>query len=547
MEMRYLWVLAKHWYWFVALTTILGAVVVFGIGNAPKSQPLYQASATLMINLTTTPGELSQVGSVQGVIPTYIEMAKSQAVLERVVEQYPGSFTVETLGRSLSAKNTANTSLLVLTAQFSEPSQARDVANAWAQAFMTENTRMGQESISRQLSDIEKRIATCQQSIKTTSDAIAVLNSNLNTSNQLQSQAELNRLQTELSFYEGQYNAQMSAYTNMLQLESRASTKIVLTNPAQLPPAIPLGKQLPVKSIVLGAIIGLLLGLGIAFAREYFKDVVKSVEGIESTIGLPVLAEIEVLPAILRGNKKEPSLVSNAGSDSSIAQAYRVLSANIEFACSESKIGSVLVTSSNIGEGVSTTVGNLAVAFAQLGRKVIVVDANLSNAHLHELFGVSNTRGLTDLFTNEGLNTNNLLQPTSFQGISILSCGSLKMSNAILLGIPNITRLIAELKTMADIVIVDGPPVLVSGDAVALTTSVDGVILLAEYAKTSIATIAKSVRSFGALQPKVVGTVLTKTPAFGLDFIRRDHSVVMESDKPVSMCSAAEIESIEGK
>ena len=180
---------------------------------------------------------------------------------------------------------------------------------------------------------------------------------------------------------------------------------------------------------------------------------------------------------------------------------------NIQMAALERPLHTLLVTSSDPDEGKSTTLANLAVTLAQAEQRVILVDCDLRRPALHTLFGVTNEAGLTTLLVDKAPKIT--LQPTGVDGLRLLTAGPTTLRPSDVLGSRRMDALIERLKSEADIVLFDAPPITAATDALVLATKLDGVLLVAQSGKTRRDRARNAVQSLQKVHVHVVGVVLT--------------------------------------
>jgi non-specific protein-tyrosine kinase len=195
---------------------------------------------------------------------------------------------------------------------------------------------------------------------------------------------------------------------------------------------------------------------------------------------------------------------------SPVAEAYRRLRTNLEFASLDSSLRTLLVTSAGPDEGKSTTLSNLAVSIAQAGRRVILVDGDLRHPRLHELFGLDNRQGLTTVVSQASGDIP--LQESGVNGLRVLTAGPLPDIPADLIASPAVETLIATLREQADIVLFDAPPVVTVTDAAVLASKVDGVLLVINAGRTRREYAQRAKALLAQVHARVVGAVLTNAP-----------------------------------
>jgi capsular exopolysaccharide synthesis family protein len=178
------------------------------------------------------------------------------------------------------------------------------------------------------------------------------------------------------------------------------------------------------------------------------------------------------------------NLITLTKPESAAAEAYRALRTNIYFAALEAPIKKIVVTSPAPGEDKSTVLANLAVVMAQAEKKVIVVDADLRHPVLHTLFGVVNTKGLSDVLTDSSLLQQLPLISTTVTGLSILTSGTSASNPLDLLNSHRMTDIMEHLAELADIVLFDAAPVTVVSDTAILASQADATLLVVQMGQT---------------------------------------------------------------
>lgn len=203
------------------------------------------------------------------------------------------------------------------------------------------------------------------------------------------------------------------------------------------------------------------------------------------------------------------TLVTLAHPRSPAAEAYRTLRTNLYFSSLDKPLRSLVVTSAAPGEGKSTVLANLAVALAQGEKRAVLVDADLRRPTLHELFGVSNERGLTTMFMDKAaLADPPLVQAPGAEGLWLLPSGPLPPNPAELLGARRMEDVIEALLSRADIVLFDAPPVIAVTDAAVLGTKTDGVLLVVSAGQTRRDHAQRAKELLEKIKVRVIGVVL---------------------------------------
>lgn len=204
-------------------------------------------------------------------------------------------------------------------------------------------------------------------------------------------------------------------------------------------------------------------------------------------------------------------LIVNANPKSPISEAYRTIRTNIQFASIDEQIRIMTVTSAMAGEGKTTTIANLATAFAQTGKKVIIVDADLRKPNIHKLFDVPNLRGLTNAIIHER-EIPELITASGVENLSLMTSGPVPPNPSELLGSNSMKELIAALAETYDYVFIDAPPVAIVTDAAIIANMSDGVILVAVVGKTEIKNVQYAKKLLQNASANILGVVMNKIP-----------------------------------
>lgn len=206
-------------------------------------------------------------------------------------------------------------------------------------------------------------------------------------------------------------------------------------------------------------------------------------------------------------NTKVRQLITKLNPKSPISEQYRTIRTNIQFASVDNEIKSLLVTSSNPSEGKSTTVANLAIVYAQAGKKVLLIDADLRKPTVHYTFRLDNLKGLSNVLVGE-MSMSEAANPTDIPNLDVLSCGPIPPNPSELLASKKMEQFISEATSSYDLVIFDTPPVLAVTDAQILANMVDGSILVIRSKETELEAATKAKDILQPARAKLLGTVL---------------------------------------
>lgn len=277
-------------------------------------------------------------------------------------------------------------------------------------------------------------------------------------------------------------------------------------------------------NVLLGALLGLILGVGAAFFLEYLDRTVRTSSDVESLLGIPVLG---VIPRLRRvedaqetagslGGRGLPLIVAMDPLDPA-AEAYRNLRLNLTFmSTEEDPVRTILFSSPGPSEGKSTTAINFAVMLAQQGQRVLVIDADLRRPSLHRALDVLREPGLTNLLIGDA-QPRETIRPNVLPNLDFLPAGPFPPNPSELLNSKAMGRLLEELEGRYDQIVIDSPPVLAVTDAAVLAVHTDGAVLVLRSGETEQRTAERSVEQLRRLGVRVFGAVLNEVSASAPD------------------------------
>ncbi len=266
------------------------------------------------------------------------------------------------------------------------------------------------------------------------------------------------------------------------------------------------------QMLLAGGLLGLLLGGGLAFLADMADKSFRSPEEIRRRLGLPVVAHLPLLeeegaPSSPDAPQLERSLAAYHRPSSPEAEAYRSLRTALYFSTRGEAHKAIQVTSPNMGDGKTTIAANLAIAIAQSGKRVVLVDADMRRPRAHALFGLMPEVGLSSVIGGEAALSAAVVD-SGIDRLSVLACGPRPANPAELLTLPRFDQVLAELREQFDFVIVDTPPLLAVTDPCVVASRMDGVLLAVRLGKNERPAAERAREILYTLQANVVGVVV---------------------------------------
>ena len=264
-------------------------------------------------------------------------------------------------------------------------------------------------------------------------------------------------------------------------------------------------------NLLVGVLGGLAFGVGGAILRSTLDNRIRGEADLRRVTEAPLLGGI----SFDQDATRKP-LLTQAASQSPRAESFRQLRTNLQFANVSGRAKTILITSSVPGEGKSTTATNLAIALAQAGEAVCLVDADLRRPMINEYLGLDRNVGLTTALVGLG-DVNDILQPWGEHNLYVLTSGQIPPNPSELLSSEEMKQLIIGLESSFDIVIIDAPPLLPVTDAAVLSQHVGGVVVVVGSEKLRQHDLEKSLGALQMVGSNLLGVVLNRLPSKGPD------------------------------
>ncbi len=492
LELRdYLGILRRH-AGIVLLTAFV--VVVISLVTSFLQTPVYRGTAKVLLQARSSESLFDSRGVGQRVDPeralqTEIQVLKSEPVRD-VVRSQIGS------APPVSARSVLETDVIAVRAESTIPEQAAVVANAYATAYVDFRRKQAVDDLLAAGQEVQAKVGDLQGEIDALEGEIASAPASRQGAVRQAVEERKNTLVQQQALFKqrlDQLQVDAALKSGGAQLVGRAETP---TSPV---------RPRPVRNGILGVFSGLLLGVGLAFLREYLDDSLKTKDDLERAV--PGVSILGLIPRVGGWrSREEPRLVSVADSKSSAAEAYRTLRTSIQFLGLAKPVRTLQVTSASAGEGKSTTVANLGVAFARAGQRVVIVGCDLRRPRIHEFFGIGNSLGFTSVLLGRLPLSASVYPVRGQSGLSVLPAGPVPPNPAEVLTNPRVDDLLAEID--ADIVLIDSPPILPVTDALVLAPRVDATLVVSLAGATTRKEVARAVEMLRQVGAPVAGAVL---------------------------------------
>ncbi len=468
--------LLRRWWWMLLISLL---VPVGGARYLTARQPdYYQARVTLMIgtNLQSAEPDPWKINVTNSLASAYALLVKERPVTEAVIKRLALPLTPEQLAQRITTQVSTEAQLLTLMVVDGNPDTAALIANALADELVRRSPVSGEEQrrrqafVKAQMDDLEKRIDFLNQEIDKVRASLL----------ELTSAAELEEAQSRLTQLEKSKVDYQTAYAGLLASYSQDSPNIVSVFQQAVKPSSPLPRR-DLLIVGVAALGGLALGVAAALLIEYLDDSLRwEGESKRTLLDLPVVGAIPT--------SRYSNVMNNFDPLSPATEMIRALRTNIFLVAGDRPLRTLLVTSPDIQAGKTFTVARLGLAMANSGKQVILVDSDLRRPALHEQFDLPNLEGLSDVLVNpESMlgNLSALLQPSGHPNLAVLTAGKPPIDPSLLLTMPRLKELLQALEGLADVVVIDSPPVMVGPDSTLLAMASDGAVLVVSSGRST--------------------------------------------------------------
>ncbi len=416
---------------------VLCLALTVGLAGALTWQTTPQYASTASLFVSTSPSDAADAyqGNLFATqrVNSYANLARKRNLAEKVADNLGGDLSPAQLQSQVTTQVDPDTVILSLTATDPDPVQARDIAQAYAEALSEEVTR----------------------------------------------------LETPDGRDDALINA--SIVDNARVSESAVSPQ-------------------PVRNLGLAVVLGLLLGLGLAVVRELLDTSIGSAEDVAEVTTTPILGRINADSAAAKQDPAEALSGPTAWSES-----FRVLRTNMQYVEVDHEQKVFVVSSSLPGEGKTTTAANLAITLALTNPRVVLVECDLRRPMIAARLGLDDSVGTTNVLVGK-VSSTDALQQYADTGLRVLASGPIPPNPSELLQSQAMEKLLGELRSDFDIVILDAPPLLPVTDAALLAAQADGALIVVRHSKTTRDQLAHAVERLEAVDAKAIGVVINLAP-----------------------------------
>jgi polysaccharide biosynthesis transport protein len=474
----------------IALTTlaVVGAAVVISF----LQTPVYEAKTAVLVRprtseqiLTPNADRTQAAADAQRAIDTEIEVLQSRTVEDAVRQK---------LHRvpHISVTTAGQTDVIRVSARDTNRGRVARDADTYARTYLDVRRKQAVDDFLGAGQEVQNKISDLQRQIDALPTALA-------------SSANVNAQRQSLEQQQAYYRQQLDQLQVAAQISQSGGGQIVSRATAPGSPVEPN----TIRNGMIALALGLVLGVALAFLREYLDDSIRTKEDLErATGGLPVVG---LIPAVASWkNHKNPYLVTVAMPASPVAEAYRTLRTSVQFLGLDRPLQSLVVTSPTKAEGKTTTLANLAVSLAQAGQRVILLDCDLRRPRIHEFFGLSNEVGFTSVLLGTDPLAQTLQPVDGYPLLAVLASGPPPPDPSELLSSQRTKEVVEALRSRCDLLLLDSPPVLPVTDPLVLSGLVDAALLVVSTDQTNKRALHRAVELLTQVNAPLMGTVLNE-------------------------------------
>ena len=491
------------------------AVTAVAVVLALRQSPKYQASAQVLLAaqpVDPLAQQTSNTPQAQRDLNNEIRELQSTGARAAVAKAYTGPIPVTAVKGSVVA---TDADVIQVSATGGNPEEVAKLVNAYLDTYLKYRTdqQVGAlletgNAVRQKADELSKRLADVSAPLTAFDARIAAAPVAQRPDMQRQRDAKAEELSSQLTALQGQlafYQQQLDKVE--LSAGIRQAGGLRLLAPATVPTG-PVSPK-PVRNGILGLALGLVFGVGAAFARDHLDDTLRDKATLEAESKLPTLGVIPRLP----GKKRKPRIevVTLSAHTSTAAEAYRTLRTSVKFLSVENKAQVFQITSAAAAEGKTLTAMNLAVALTQAGDHTIVVGCDLRRPRIDVLAQAHDGPGLTSVLVGDAELHEAIEHYRELEGLDLLRTGPLPPDPSGMLASGRARALLEALRCTYDAIILDCPPVLPVSDSLILAAHSDAILLVVSEGETSRRSLGRALELLRQVNAPLRGTVLNRS------------------------------------
>lgn len=521
---HYAVVLRRRW---LSIALPLVVLAIAGVALAPKGTPTYSSRAEVLV----ASGASSRGGSgSESVLGTEIAIMNSAPIRQAVAAKVPEPDSVSIVPFSEESEIAVeDADVAVIVASDEDAGRVKPYAQAYAETYVAQRTAELASATNEAMAQLQEKISAIDGLVAGLNQTVAELDAQIIATydavvrNGLESQRAALLAERESREDESRGLRQQLVDLQLATLQSASIPRII--SQASEPEETKEGQPRPVF-LLAGALLGLMLGVIWAFARDHFDDAVRTTADLESAgKGAPVLAEIP------DRRRHESVLAFDGSTPGGAAEAYHLARTSLHMATVPGK-RVVLVCSANPDEGTTTVVANLGLALASL-TTVTLIDANLRRPNLHHVFGLPNEVGLTSVVSGDAPVGEVAQRLPDEPNLRVLTAGPAVADPATWLSGVALPHWIGTVRAGADYVLVDGPPLLIAADTVVLANLVDAAVLVVRAGHTPRFDVSTAIQRIEPCGIPIVGSILNRAgPEARLRYASRQSRATVVDPEP---------------
>lgn len=486
------------WWWLILAATLIAAISSFLVTR--RQPPIYQSRTTLVVGSAVYESNPSGGDFFlnQQLSSFYADIGKREVVRNATMDKLGIAWLPE-----YNVSPVPNSQFLEIVVTDAIPERAQAVANELANQLILQTPTGNQEDQERQ-TFVEEQLNQLEAKIIETQDEIADKQAQLA---DMFSAREIADVQNDIAALERKHSDLQANFSTLLTSSNRGAINTLSVMETASLPRRPIGPNTQMV-VLLSSAIAFFISVMAAYLLEYLDDTLKSPEEISQLLDLPIVGYISEIDDT---NSKGAYVAKQPRSG--VAESFRSLRTDLEFAGVDKPLKTIYVTSADMNAGKTSTAVNLAVIMAQGGKKVILLDADLRKPSVHSTLGISNKKGLSDVFRG----SRDLFEVVMHWvdgNIGVITSGDVPPNPSELLSSDKMNQILESLSNKADIVIIDGPPFLIT-DATILSSKVNGVLLVIRYGRTRKNSALSAVEKLQRSGARILGVVLNRVPHIG--------------------------------